>query len=403
MGKRRLQTATAFSLIVCAAFVSLLLLARPVPASEDTAFELPFELSDNRIIVTAVVGKNKVARLLLDTGADQGLLTEEAARRFGLSTSGSREESGTGQNTVQWRDTEIQELRLGTTVFHNLPMGVISPEDFVNVFGTQTPDGVIGKPVFERYVVAIDYQQKMLRFTPPKAFVAPTDAVIISFQLPRQIPVIEAQLDGVTGNFGVDTGARSSLLVYGPFAEHNALREKYNARVEGVTGWGLGGPIRSLLARAHQVKIGSLDIREPVIRLSLQKSGMTTSTAMAGLIGPDILSQFVVTFDYSRRRILLVKNSDFDRRDSYDRAGLWMGWDGKQFTAIDVIAGGPADAAGIRIGDRLLAIDGVSTAQLVLPKVRERMRRSTPGTHVKMRIEHNSAQRDVDVCLRDLV
>jgi len=227
--------------------------------------------------------------------------------------------------------------------------------------------------------------------------------VIVPFDLPRQIPVVDAELDGMRGKFGVDTGARSSLLLYTPFVEQNHLKEKYSAHLEGVTGWGIGGPVRSLLARAKELRIGKIVVRDPVVRLSTQKQGLTTSSAMAGLIGPDILSQFDVTFDYSRSRIIFEKNSQYGRRDSYDRAGLWMGQNGEHFIAIDVIAGGPAAAAGVQQGDTILAIDGTDTAKLVLPDVREKIRREAVGTEMTLLLDSAGTRHIVVFKLRDLV
>ena len=74
------------------------------------------------------------------------------------------------------------------------------------------------------------------------------------------------------------------------------------------------------------------------------------------------------------------------------------------FVAVDVIARGPADAAGEHAGDRIVAIDGVATARLVLPDVRERMRRTAPGTAVHLVVEDaGGARRELVVTLRDLV
>jgi PDZ domain-containing protein/aspartyl protease len=372
-------------------------------AQQETAraFEMPFELVDNRIIVSAQVNGVGPIRLLLDTGADEGTLTNEVGRRLHLVVTGEEEGSGTGAATVRMGRTLVRELRLGEGVFRDQQMLLTPSDDFANVFGTLSPDGVIGKPIFERYVIRIDYQRKILTFTPPSQYAA--GAVAVRFDLPRQIPVVDAELDGVRGRFGVDTGARSSLLVYRPFAEEHKLREKYGARVEGVTGWGLGGPIRSLLARSEHFSLGGFDMQNSVVRLSTQKAGATTSSSMAGLIGPDILARFIVTFDYSRRQMLLEKSKDFARVDSYDRAGVWMGQNGQSFFAVDVVAGGPADVAGIRKGDRVLEIDGVATAKLILPEVRERMRRGAVGSTVKMLVEHEGTRRVVEVRLRDLV
>ena len=158
----------------------------------------------------------------------------------------------------------------------------------------------------------------------------------------------------------------------------------------------------SLLARAHELDLGGVRVRDPVVRLSTQKSGLTTSTAMAGLIGADVLSQFDVTFDYARSRVILEKNANYGRRDSYDRAGVWMGQRGSSFTVIDVIANGPADQAGVRAGDTILEIDGRSTKALSLPDVREQMRRRSVGEKVKLLLESQGKRRTVVLTLRDL-
>ena len=142
-----------------------------------------------------------------------------------------------------------------------------------------------------------------------------------------------------------------------------------------------------------------------VIRLSAQKTGLTTSSAMAGLIGPDVLSQFDVTFDYARTRIIFEKNKNHGRRDSYDRAGIWMGQsqDGKHFAVVDVIAGGPGADAGVKQGDEILAINGESTANLILPDVRETIRREAVGDKLTLLLQADGKQRTAVVTLKDLV
>jgi PDZ domain/Aspartyl protease len=400
-----LITATIASALIGSSVAGLSLPATFDASQQETvrAFEMPFELVDNRIIVSAQINGVGPIRLLLDTGADEGFVTNEAGRRLHLLVTGEEEESGTGAATVRMGKTMVKELRIGQAVFRDLSMLLSSSDDFSNVFGSRSPDGVIGQRVFERYVVRVDYQKKLLTFTPPAQYAAPVDAKVVKFDLPRQIPVVDAELDGVRGRFGVDTGARSSLLVYRPFAEKHKLREKYGAHIEAVTGWGIGGPIRSLLLRSRDFSLAGFDVKGSVVRLSTLGSGATTSSSMAGLIGPDILERFVVTFDYSRRQMLLEKSKDFARVDSYDRAGVWMGQSGQVFFAVDVVADGPADIAGIRKGDRLLEIDGVATTRLILPDVRERMRRSAVGSTVRMLVEHEGTRRVLEVRLRDLV
>jgi hypothetical protein len=392
-------------LALCACALNLANRGSSVVADTKASFTLPFDLVDNRVFVEARLDGRGPFHLLLDTGAGGLTISTVAAQQLGLHVADSGEGQGVGEKTVHAGRAEIAQLQIGDLAFQDMEASVMDLSDAPQVFGTKPFDGIIGSPVFERMVVKHDYVNRVLTFTAPDKFDYTGAGVIIHFERPRQIPVVAASLDGVAGKFGVDTGARSSLLLYGPFCAQYHLQEKYQAKLEGVTGWGIGGPVRSLLARAGTLQLGDVTVRDLVIRLSAQKTGLTTSSAMAGLIGPDVLSQFDVTFDYSRSRIIFEKNKNYGRRDSYDRAGIWMGQspDGKHFTVVDVIAGGPGADAGVKPGDEILAINGQSTADLILPEVRETIRREAVGDKLTLLIESAGKQRTAVVTLKDLV
>jgi hypothetical protein len=375
------------------------------PAHPTTSFTLPFDLVDNRVFIEVRLNGRGPFHLLLDSGAGGVTVSADVAQQLGLQVADAGEGQGVGEKTVHAGQTEIAQLRIGDLTLANVDSNVMDLSDAPQVFGTKPFDGIIGSPVFERMVVKHDYGNRMLTFTAPSKFDYTGAGLTVHFGRPRQIPVVAGVLDGVPGNFGVDTGARSSLLLYGPFCAQNNMQEKYGARLEGVTGWGIGGPVRSLLARASTLQIGDISVRDLVIRLSAQKTGLTTSSAMAGLIGPDVLSQFDVTFDYARTRIIFEKNKNYGRRDSYDRAGIWMGQapDGKHFTVVDVIAGGPGADAGVKLGDQILAINGESTVNLILPGVRETIRRKAAGDKLTLLLESEGKLRIAVVILKDLV
>lgn len=391
---------SAVSLLVFA------LLALSVTGSQSAAhhvtFTLPFELIDNRVFINVRLNGRGPYHLILDTGA-QGTISEHVAQQLGLSVEDAGTGQGVGEKKVHFGRAQIAQVQIGGLNLSNLEFNVTSFQDSPQVFGVKPEDGIIGRPVFEQMVVKHDYVHRRLTFTKPEDFVYSGSGVEVDFARPYQIPVVEAALDGVSGRFGIDTGARSSLLLYGRFSAQNKLREKYGAKVEGVTGWGIGGPVRSLLARAKTLRIGSVQVNDLVIRLSTQKTGLAASSEMAGLIGPDVLSQFDVTFDYSRNRIYFEKNAEYDRRDSYDRAGLWMGQNGRRFTVLDVISGGPAQEAGVRPGDAILAIDGEDTEKLVLPDIRQSMRRRPTGSKVVLLLESQGKRHTAVITLRDLV
>ena len=371
-------------------------------ARGQTSTSLPFELIDNRIFIDVRLNNRGPYRFIFDTGG-VAIVRPEVARELGLQIEGVTSGSGVGEKTVERGSTKIANVDVGDIHLTDQDFGVISFADDKAVFGAHRLDGIIGFPIFQRLVVRIDYKKKLLTFTQPASFAYKGKGTLVPFELDRHLPQVKGELDGVAGTFVIDTGARSSLILLGPFVEANELRAKYHATLEGVTGWGIGGPVRSQLARARTLKLGAVSVHDVIARLSLQKSGALTDSSKAGLVGYDVLKQFTLIFDYSRRQLFFEKNSDYGGRDAYDRTGMWFGLAGDHYEIIDVIAGGPAAAAGLKAGDQIIAINGRPTARLDLPATRIKFRDDPPQTRVRLTVEANGARREVTLILRDLV
>jgi membrane-associated protease RseP (regulator of RpoE activity) len=364
---------------------------------------LPFELIDNRIFIDVRLNNRGPFRFIFDTGA-VAIVRPEVARELGLQIEGiTSGAGGVGEKTVERGSTKIADIQVGDVRLTNQEFGVISFADDRAVFGSHRLDGIIGFPIFQKLVVRIDYKRRLLSFTQPARFAYHGKGMLVPFELDRHLPQVKGELDGVAGTFVIDTGARSSLILLGPFVEANQLRAKYHATLEGVTGWGIGGPVRSQLARARILHLGAVEVRDVIARLSLQKSGALTDSSKAGLVGYDVLKQFTIIFDYSRRQLFFEKNNDYGLPDAYDRTGMWFGLAGDEYEIIDVIAGGPAAEAGLKAGDRIIAINGRPTAQLDLPATRIKFRDDPPQTRVRLTVEAGGARREVMLILRDLV
>jgi hypothetical protein len=372
------------------------------PAAAQSSFTIPFEMIDNRVIVQVMINGKGPYRFILDTGAG-AVISTKAAKELGLEVASTGTTAGVGGGRVQSGTTAVQEVQLGPAKFTGESFGVIPFDDMPSVFGTRTIDAIFGTPVFERYVVTHDYIGKKLTFTDPARFHYKGAGTVIQITRPISIPVVQATLDGVPARLGLDTGARSSLLLYTPFVEKNKLREKYKARVEGVTGWGIGGPVHSQLVRAKVLEIGPIKVSDIVVRLSTQKSGLSTGTQLDGLLGPDVLKQFLTIIDYSRMQVILEKNANYGKPDTWDRLGAWLGQRGDTFEVIDVIGGSAAAAGGLKVGDLVLSVNGTPTSKLDLPTVREQMRTLPAGTTVKLLVRSNGKEREMSYTLRDLV
>jgi len=363
---------------------------------------VPFKLVDGRIFVNVNVNGEGPFVFIFDTGGDADISTG-LADLLHLSAGKTETGTGTGEKPVTAVDTTVRALQIGDLRLSNCSFHAISLDDAPAVFGKQPVDGIIGFPILEQLIVEVDYETNQLRLTLPSAYAPRKSGTTMHFERLRWVPLVDATLDGIRGKVGVDTGARLSLLLYGPFVDQNNLRAKYHSQVSGVTGWGLDGPIRSGIARAKMFTLGNLEVHDPLVRLSLQTSGGLTASDTSGLIGPDILSQFNITFDYSRQSITFQKNRHFGKRSTFDRVGVWLGQDSAGFRVIDVVSGSPADNAGIKAGDTVLAIDGKPIESLDLTEVRERFRSDPVGSKLRLRLQSGAELKEIVLILRELV
>lgn len=364
---------------------------------------LPFDLVDNRVVVHATLNGMGPYALILDTGAEADV-SKEMVSELHLSPTGHQEIYGVGEQTETADNVRLDDIGLGPVHLVAVDALASSFSDWVNVFGTYRIDGVLGYPLFTRYVVEIDYDRREVRLYDPATFAYHGPGASVPFEIDGLLPVVSGAVDGIAGSLGLDLGARSALILYGPFADHNHLRERYHVTAPVVNGWGVGGPVRAQVGRVGTLTLGSVTVRDLVARLSVQRSGATTSERRAGLVGPDVFSQFLVWFDYPHRRMILEPTASYGRHDIYDRSGMWLGQEGTDFVVLDVLPGGPAAAAGLTVGDHVVAVDGHPTVSLLLPTTRLRLRTDAPGTTVQLQVRRGGGDLATHtLVLRDLV
>ena len=368
-----------------------------------SSFTVPFELVDNRIFVGVMLEGRGPFKFILDTGGYGGF-SVETAKKIGAKLGNETEGRGAGESIVKAWETSVAETRIGGLTLKDQDYRVFDFSDMRHVFGTQTFDGVIGLPVFSQAVVRVDYAHGLLTFTEPSKFSYAGRGAGVPFELERFLPIINGEVDGTPAKLGLDTGDRSAFTLKSPFVEQYKLRDRYAPKFEAVTGWGIGGPIRAQVVRLRALKFGPFEIDGAVTRFSLQEAGAFTANDVAGNIGGAILKQFTVTFDYTRRRLYFEKNQSYGSRDTYDRAGLWLSGsaDGRSFEVFDVVASGPAAEAGLKVGDRIVRVDGRSVETLRLIATRNGLKDARRKS-VRLTVQGDTGTREVVVKLRDLV
>ncbi|MGH6877661.1 MAG: PDZ domain-containing protein, partial [Rhizomicrobium sp.] len=204
--------------------------------------------------------------------------------------------------------------------------------------------------------------------------------------------------------YDIDTGSRAELILTKPFAEKNDLRAKFPKGVDAVDGWGVGGPSRGYVTHADAMTIGPVTVDNVVVSMATENKGDFSGNDYQGNIGGGILKRFVVTFDYDTQTMYLKPlPGPIADIGTFDRAGMWFNEAPHGFAIVDVTRGAPAEEAGLKTGDVILAVDGTPVGKIKLYDLRRRLRDDPAGTVVRFRVSEGTAIRTVAVTLRKLI
>ena len=367
--------------------------------ARETSF--PFQLINNHIYADVSVDGKGPFTFIFDTGGEN-VLTPRVATVLGLKSEGQMEGRGAGSGHMDMGLTKVAMLELGKAsvkdqVFIVAPLDALAPAEGVDM------PGMVGFQVFRRFVTRFDYGARTLTLIDPAAFDAKDAGVAVPFKFNGNTIEIQASYDGIPGNYTIDTGSRSSVTLSAPFAAAHDLYRGATT-VDAMTGWGVGGPTRSRVLRGQTLSLGPQTVQKPVVEVSTDKLGAMADPSIAGNIGAAILKRYVVTLDYGHQTMYLKPvASPVEDLDTFDRAGLWINQASDGFTVVDVMKNAPADQAGLKSGDMIVAVDGKPASSLKLYEVRKQLRDEAPGTIVQLAVRRGGEQKNLAVTLRDLI
>jgi S1-C subfamily serine protease len=137
--------------------------------------------------------------------------------------------------------------------------------------------------------------------------------------------------------------------------------------------------VDAYVVRLDSLTLGSIVIAGPIAGYSVE----TERRGDAGTMGVAVLSRFNLTFDYTRRRLILEPTARTHRPMQYDASGLLLTGSGPDLRGIEVLyvePGSPAAEAGIKPGDALVKVDDKPVSALGLTGVRSRLTQPGPAS-----------------------
>jgi len=368
--------------------------------AKETTF--PFRLINNHIYADVKINGKGPYTFIFDTGG-VNVVTPALAQKLALKSEGKMDVHGGGSGSMEAGLTKVAEIRLGDASIKDKIFIVLPLDSMANTEGF-TGGGMVGFETFHRFVTRIDYGANTMTLIDPKSFDAKDAGTPVALTFNGNTPEIEGSYAGVPGKFDIDTGSRAELMLTSPFVAKNNLKTHYTKGVDAVIGWGVGGPSRGFVVRGEPLKIGDVEVTNVVTALSTDKAGSQSDATFAGNIGGGILRRFVVTLDYGHNTMYLKPASPLSPDiGAFDRAGLWMNTSADGFAVVDVTPSAPAEAAGLKAGDTIVAVDGKPAKSLMLYDLRKRLRDEAAGTIVTFTVKRGGENKDVLVTLRDLI
>ncbi|MBS1597423.1 MAG: aspartyl protease family protein [Bacteroidetes bacterium] len=249
-------------------------------------------------------------------------------------------------------------IRLGDLVADHVNLNVVDYSILSSVYGEKI-DGILGNNFLSRFVVNIDYDSSKLFIYSKGHFRYPRGGFLFNpamVGIPMQVTEVK-DASAVTSRFYFDTGAGLCMLLSEEFVKDSSLL-KSSKKILHTQAEGLGGTVDMRLTYLKEVKIGPYKFRRVPTYIFNDENNTMAYPNLSGLIGNDLLRRFNATLNYDAKEFYLVPNSHFSDPFDYSYTGLHIYWtESGQIVVADVMKNSPAEKAGLKPGDIIMALD----------------------------------------------
>lgn len=387
---------------------ALLLVAKPVAAQEEfieppahPLTTVPFsQLTGGIVIMQAKFGNfDDTLNFILDTGSSGISLDSSTVDYLKLVPTPTDRTIRTIGGIHKVSFLYDQPLKFPGLTIDSLDFHINDYSILTAVYGERI-DGIIGYSVLSKYILNIDYDSMKIHFLTPGTIRYPRGGFLIRPTINMLVshPFRVRDEKAVHSRFLYDMGAGLCMLMSRDFIEDsNFLNPKRKSFVK--EGEGPGGKIDMELTTLREVRVGPYKFKNVPIYIFDDVNNVTSYPYMGGLIGNDILRRFNVILNYPKGDIYLTPNRHFADAFDYSYSGVELYFIEGLIIVGDVAKGSPAEAAGVKEGDEVIAINKNFSQNLNQYKIALQ----APNEKIKLIIRRDGVMREIEFKVKSIL
>ena len=388
--------------------------SRPAPANPRLASQtaenapvasLPFEYFRKHIFVTVQINDSGPHTCMVDNGSNAVIIADRVARDIGVKTYptvGKNQNfkglgEGTGPKTF-FADDGIAFRAEGSPILTGTII-VLDMEALEKALGRPL-DCITGSRLFLNFVVKVDFEKRGLTLYEPGGFVYSGQGRTVQLRLAApptiQTEVLTADGRTVKAIVGLDLGGDSIIDFHPSFQlKHHILQAQQPEVVNGATG--LAGEFRERTARLPSVDVGGFKIEKPLVGfIDTPLDPGLSSRKTDGFVGNALLERFTVIFDYSRRQVTFEPNASIGDPFTANLTGIGADPNSDPVRGFEVKSreeGSVAAIAGLKLGDRIVEINGVLCSTLTFESFHQML--TAEGAPFKLKVERGGEKIEI--------
>ena len=345
---------------------------QPKPLPEGA---IAFDYS-NHLYFDVVLRDSVPAKMIFDTGNTNILIDNKLFKEF-FAPSPTLQRvviQGTGNSLeAAYRDTSDWTYRIGE--YSHTEQGA-TIMDLQKILGNEA-DGMFGMEFMRGRKVEFNYADEYMRILtseaqPDEGYTCVKCKWLDNREARMVIPISLKINDEVSfdGNFLVDIGSSGDVSLNSSLVAKLKLNSVLTDVKKKIydTG-GVGGSRTDYIFTAKGISVAGYEIEDVVTDFSGNTQGMMANDSFDGLVGNAFFERFDVIFDFAKCEIWLRPNRNFGITKRYDSGMTLTPQDGC-WGVKGLVGGGNAHKAGVRRGDIIISINGLTREQVSLKELK---------------------------------